>query len=149
MTSRTYKLIASACAGLILLTGAAMASPAQTTNALNVRSGPGTGYRVIDVLKPREWVDVQTCRRNGWCYIRQHGRDGWVSSNYLTDRPYHRERVVPPRGPRWGHRHRDYPRYRHHRGSSAEFTFRFGNGGFRFDSDRDDCYRRGHHIICR
>jgi len=73
-----------AVAGIIVTSGAAFATSAQSTTALNVRSGPGTSYGVVDTLTPGENVEVNECVSNGWCYIEHSGPDGWVSSNYLT-----------------------------------------------------------------
>ena len=60
------------------------AQAAQSTVSLNVRSGPGTNYRVVDVLYQGETVDVEGCQ-SGWCRINHSGPDGWVSARYLTD----------------------------------------------------------------
>lgn len=75
---------AIAFAGIIVTSGVAWATTAQSTTALNVRSGPGTSYGVVDTLTPGETVEVNECVSNGWCYIEHTGPDGWVSSNYLT-----------------------------------------------------------------
>jgi len=66
---------------------AALATEATATTALNVRSGPGTSFGVVDTLTPGEVVDVTECQPNGWCYIQHSGPDGWVSSSYLTAAP--------------------------------------------------------------
>ncbi|WP_297110631.1 SH3 domain-containing protein [uncultured Devosia sp.] len=74
------------CAALgFSLVGMAAAQAAQSTASLNVRSGPSTSYRVVDVLYQGETVDVETCQ-SGWCRINHNGPDGWVSARYLTDR---------------------------------------------------------------
>lgn len=70
--------------GLIASTALAAATPAASTTALNVRSGPGPTFGVVDTLTPGENVDVTECVSNGWCYINHPGPDGWVSSNYLN-----------------------------------------------------------------
>lgn len=59
------------------------AADAESTTALNVRSGPGTGYRVVDTLYQGEPVDINRCS-GGWCQIEHAGPDGWVSSRYLA-----------------------------------------------------------------
>lgn len=69
--------------GILVSTVAAFAAPAVATGNVNVRSGPGTGYAVIDTLRRGERVDVQQCR-GSWCYVEKRGADGWVSSNYLS-----------------------------------------------------------------
>ncbi|HEV7344642.1 MAG TPA: SH3 domain-containing protein [Devosia sp.] len=56
---------------------------AQSTAALNVRSGAGTGFRVVDALFTGERVEVQECRSNGWCRISSDDGSGWVASRYL------------------------------------------------------------------
>jgi uncharacterized protein YraI len=80
----SYRAAAAGLAAAFVFAGAAHAAPANATSSLNVRSGPSTGYGVVDVLRPGERVDVRECRSNGWCFIVHDGPDGWVSSNYLT-----------------------------------------------------------------
>ena len=88
------KLIAGGLAALALMgtTAAAMAAPAYASSNVNVRSGPGSNYRVIDSLRRGERVEVDYCR-GSWCYVVKSGPDGWVSANYL-------ERAAPGR-PGW------------------------------------------------
>jgi hypothetical protein len=112
------KLMAGGLAALALLatTATAFAAPAYATGNVNVRSGPGTGYSRVDVLRRGEQVDVQQCR-GSWCYVEKRGPDGWVSANYLSrgggwnddddwdddwgwDRPPHWN-PRPPRPPHW------------------------------------------------
>ncbi|MCW8843381.1 MAG: SH3 domain-containing protein, partial [Rhodobacteraceae bacterium] len=92
----------------ILLTPMAMATDAKATAWVNVRSGPGTGYGVVDTMAPGEVGNMTECRSNGWCYIQRSGPDGWVSSSYLTaaepesSDPNCRVRlVIGPGGPRF------------------------------------------------
>ncbi|MEQ1768633.1 MAG: SH3 domain-containing protein [Devosia sp.] len=73
----------SVVAGLGLAT-AAQALDAEATTSVNVRSGPGTGYAVVDTLYAGESVDVEDCRSSGWCHVSHSGPDGWVSSHYLS-----------------------------------------------------------------
>lgn len=82
------KLMAGGLAALALMAtaGAAMAAPAYATGNVNVRSGPSTGYGVVDVMRRGEQVEVQQCR-GSWCYVERRGPDGWVSASYL-DRGY-------------------------------------------------------------
>lgn len=70
--------------GLLAATASAFATPAVATSGVNVRSGPGTSYGVVDTLTPGEDVDVTECVSNGWCHIEHSGPNGWVSSSYLT-----------------------------------------------------------------
>jgi hypothetical protein len=79
-----HTIAAAAAAGAALLL-AAPAFAAQATASVNVRSGPGTSYRVVDTLRPGEEVDIGRCVDSGWCEISHSGPDGWVSRNYLSD----------------------------------------------------------------
>lgn len=62
---------------------AALAAAAVVDTHLNVRSGAGTHFRVVDVARRGEVVDVEHCR-GSWCFITRRGPDGWVSANYLS-----------------------------------------------------------------
>lgn len=64
-----------------LTAGAAFAAVA--TSSVNVRSGPGTGYSVVDVLEPGQPVSIEG-RSGGWCAVSKAGPNGWVSCNYLS-----------------------------------------------------------------
>ncbi len=77
--------------GLLLmatLSATPPATAAEATLSLNVRSGPGTSYRVVDTLFRGENVNVQRCQSNGWCYITHPGPDGWVSARYLVSNDF-------------------------------------------------------------
>lgn len=54
------------------------------TTSLNVRSGPGTNYSKIGSLKEGNKVDVIS-ENNGWSRIKFSGKDGFVSSEYLSE----------------------------------------------------------------
>ena len=80
------KNFAIATAALVVgLTLASGALAAEASRYVNVRSGPGTSYRIVDALNRGEHVNVRKCRSNGWCYITHPGPDGWVSARYLRD----------------------------------------------------------------
>ncbi len=85
--SRTVTSILAFALAALALPGAADATEAAATTHLNVRSGPGTAYVVVDTLAPGEIVEITECRSNGWCFITHPGPDGWVSSSYLTAAP--------------------------------------------------------------
>ncbi|MCF6327739.1 MAG: SH3 domain-containing protein [Devosiaceae bacterium] len=57
-------------------------SSAIATLALNVRTGPGTEYSVVDTLSAGEGVSVNQCA-NDWCYIAGEGATGWVAQRFL------------------------------------------------------------------
>lgn len=69
---------------LLGMASPALAEPAVATGAVNVRTGPGTSYRVIDTLGQGERVETQRCV-SGWCLISYAGPGGWVSRNYLAE----------------------------------------------------------------
>ena len=75
--------VAVAATAVVVFLPAAYAAPGTITTNVNVRSGPGTNYAVIDTVRRGTQVDVQQCQ-GSWCYIVKSGPDGWVSSGYLT-----------------------------------------------------------------
>ncbi len=119
MTLKNIALKAGlAATGLLMGTAAAFAASAEATSPVNVRSGPGTSYSVVDQLYAGENVDVRACQ-GGWCRITHSGPDGWVSANYLTrggdyydDDDYYDGPDIVVRAPRY---YRSYPYYRHYR----------------------------------
>ncbi len=82
MKFRSMMMAATVFAAGIFSAGAALAQDAESTVALNVRSGPSTNYHVVDTLYAGEDVNITRCR-GGWCEITHSGPDGWVSDNYL------------------------------------------------------------------
>lgn len=77
MKLKTLMLAAGA-----LLLSAGIASAATVTNDLNLRSGPGTRYGVIDTMPAGAYVNVIGCS-GSWCRVSWHGRVGYASSSYL------------------------------------------------------------------
>lgn len=75
--------VAVAATAVVVFLPAAYAAPGTVTSNVNVRSGPGTNYAVVDTVRRGTQVDVQQCQ-GSWCYIVKSGPDGWVSSSYLT-----------------------------------------------------------------
>lgn len=66
---------------------AAQAANAIVTTNLNIRSGPGTKYRVLGSVPHGARVDVHGCTSGyGWCRVNYAGRSGWASSRYLAVR---------------------------------------------------------------
>lgn len=95
-------LTALATATAFIGTLPAEAARAVVTGNVNVRSGPGTQHRIVGRLRPGDRVEITRCDRAGrWCRVEQRrGRDGWVSSRYLS----HRGSGGPSRS--WSGRHR-------------------------------------------
>jgi uncharacterized protein YraI len=73
------KTTVSAVALLLASAGAAVAFPATATTDLNVRSGPGTGYSVVDQLQAGDTVEI-VATRGSWY---QTAEGGWASGNFL------------------------------------------------------------------
>ena len=61
---------------------AASAVPATVETDLNIRSGPSTGYAVLDTMPGGALVDVVACYQ-GWCEIVWDGLDGFANRAYL------------------------------------------------------------------
>ena len=75
--------VAVAATAVVVFLPAAQAAPGTVTSNVNVRSGPGTNYSVVDNTRAGTQVDVQRCQ-GSWCYISKPGPDGWVSGRYLS-----------------------------------------------------------------
>ncbi|AHI01408.1 hypothetical protein GCM10010174_09910 [Kutzneria viridogrisea] len=55
-----------------------------TADALNVRSGPGTGNRIVDSYRHGAEITADRLAQNGW---RRVDDTHWVSNDYLTPAP--------------------------------------------------------------
>lgn len=77
-------LVVVATLSVLMSHVSASAGAAQATTAVNVRSGPGTSYQVVDTVRAGEVVDATECNQSRWCYVKHDGSDGWVSGKYLT-----------------------------------------------------------------
>ena len=74
-------------AGVLLTATTADAAPGKARLTTNIRSGPGTGYAVVDTLSPGDRVNVVSCGTN-WCKVTRVGPDGYVARNRLYN-PYY------------------------------------------------------------
>jgi uncharacterized protein YraI len=83
MTRNKLFIALAALVGSVMLTPTLAAAAEATTN-VNVRSGPGTNYRVVDVLRRGQTADIRR-QSGGWCEVAKSGPDGWVSCRYLTE----------------------------------------------------------------
>ncbi len=54
-----------------------------TASSLNVRSGPGTKYKVIGAIKKGKALSVIKKESNGWYKINYNGKTGYVSGSYV------------------------------------------------------------------
>ena len=79
---RTLLIAAVLC---MMFTVTAYAESAVITGSdVNFRSGPGTNYNVIDCLAKGTTVTVSDRSNASWYAVSYNGRDGFVSSNYLS-----------------------------------------------------------------
>ena len=132
--SKLVKVAGLGAAVTILTAGAALAAVA--TGSVNVRSGPGTGYQVLDQLYAGEHVSVVD-HAGGWCGISRAGADGWVSCAYLAGgrgpEPGRYARAqLPGRYYAPGRFYSDYPDGYDAYGPSdpsVSFSFGFGSAG--------------------
>ncbi|MBA2247051.1 MAG: SH3 domain-containing protein [Chloroflexia bacterium] len=56
---------------------------AKTLYAVNLRSGPSTGHRVLRVLPAGSTVDTSSQLHNGFRYVVHQGLAGWIADQYL------------------------------------------------------------------
>lgn len=54
----------------------------RVNTGLNVRTGPGTGYKVIGSLEPGQNIRISN-EKNGWYNIHPDGENYWVHSRYV------------------------------------------------------------------
>jgi len=66
-----------------LSTGWAAAAPAVVLDFLNLRSGPGYDYGVIEIIPVGLVVDAGGCVP-GWCQVNVNGIIGYVDASYLS-----------------------------------------------------------------
>lgn len=69
------------------LQATATAAPVQTTQtttyAVNFRSGPSTGYSILQVVPQGAKVTVVAASSGGWTKVTFNGKTGYISSDYL------------------------------------------------------------------
>lgn len=78
-------LAVTAAIGGVVVADNAFADPFSVTanGGLNVRSGPGSTYRVLGTVGTGAKVDSTGAAQNGWIPITYQGQQGWVSQQYL------------------------------------------------------------------
>ncbi|TFH57511.1 hypothetical protein EXY26_11220 [Glutamicibacter arilaitensis] len=57
---------------------------ARTTANLNMRTGAGTGNRVLLTIPRGKSVQLTGSKKSGWYQVRYSSRTGWVSGKYLS-----------------------------------------------------------------
>ncbi|MDN5937640.1 MAG: TIGR04211 family SH3 domain-containing protein [Salinisphaera sp.] len=87
-----------ACA-LVVASASAAAAPRYISDALsvNMRRGPGTQYRIEDLVKAGTRVDVLK-RSDGWSQVRTSGgQQGWVLTRLLSKDPAAQDQLAAMR----------------------------------------------------
>lgn len=72
----------------LLLTLPAVAETGWVRGApLNLRSGPGTQYRIVGAAQPGDRMEILS-RGDGWTRVRiPSGKEGWIAEGYLDPQP--------------------------------------------------------------
>lgn len=72
--------------GLMLMTPQASAQATATvdTDALNLRTGPGTDYSIITVMPSGAAVSIDGGAENGWYPVSWNGNSGYATGEYLA-----------------------------------------------------------------
>lgn len=75
-----------ATAALLALAGPAQAQRAWVKDEvrLNIRTGPGTQYRILGGLSTGDSVEVLS-RGEGWTQVRGNGLEGWIPEGFLQE----------------------------------------------------------------
>lgn len=84
--TRLHNLLVSgglAATALFATAGFAFAEAGHTVSGVNLRSGPGTNYEVIESLPRGEPVTIGTCEAD-WCQVSVGEASGWAWEPYLA-----------------------------------------------------------------
>lgn len=84
MRKKSFRTLAAMVLIASLLTFPAFAEEATVSGSdVNMRSGPGTNYRVIDCLPDGAAVTVTDQSNSDWYAVSYNGQSGFISSQYL------------------------------------------------------------------
>ena len=87
VTKRFFSAVLSAAvttAAFVNMMPVAMAAQATTTDKLNIRSGPGTSYEIVETIDKGTAVETLDSGSSGWYKIKlADGTQGYCSSQYL------------------------------------------------------------------
>lgn len=86
MLSLHRRAFAALALAFVLVPPAAAAAEARASGNVPVRTGPGSGYPVVDRLLDGQYYEVEDCtRRARWCLVSEAGDlIGWVRGSYLV-----------------------------------------------------------------
>ncbi len=85
--NKTFLSATIASIAVLASATAALATPVAATRGVNVRSGPGTNFSILDTLRGGEFAEAVECVQSGWCRVEHDGPSGWVYNTYLGPRP--------------------------------------------------------------
>jgi uncharacterized protein YraI len=78
-------VLGASAVALLTSTSAYAATTAMATTDLNIRSGPGPMFEVVDVIASSDDVMVEGCLEDAnWCQVEYNGTEGWAYGAYLT-----------------------------------------------------------------
>ena len=83
MLFRRLAIVLAGFGVAIAVATSASAYTAETTDNVNVRTGPGIRYGILFALPAGSPVEVGGCQP-AWCWIDTGGGTGWVSATFLT-----------------------------------------------------------------
>ncbi|WP_348767137.1 TIGR04211 family SH3 domain-containing protein [uncultured Salinisphaera sp.] len=86
----------AALVGIMLFSGVATAATRYVSDELsiNMRRGPGTGYRISELVKAGDRLTTLS-EANGWTQVRtSDGTTGYVLTRFLSDEPAARTRIA-------------------------------------------------------
>jgi SH3 domain protein len=95
MTGRIRRALAlAALAGALAPAPLASAETAWVSDLvrLNLRTGPGPGYRIIASVETGDSVEILS-RGDAWIEVRAEGKTGWVPEGFLQQEPPARVRL--------------------------------------------------------
>jgi uncharacterized protein YraI len=69
---------------LITPLGTLAASTATVSDDVNLRSGPGLGYRILTIMPAGATVSVTGSASEGWYPVRYADTDGWAYAEYIA-----------------------------------------------------------------
>lgn len=93
----TRRLGATLIATSLLYAVAASAATQYVSDQLsiNMRSGPGTKYRIEKLLDAGDQIDTLGSSSQGWTHVRtSSGKTGYVLTRFLSDQPAARDQVA-------------------------------------------------------
>ncbi|KEZ77381.1 TIGR04211 family SH3 domain-containing protein [Salinisphaera hydrothermalis] len=94
----TRRLVVASLLGTTLLFSVAASAATQYVSdqlSINMRSGPGTKYRIEKLLDAGDKLDTLGSSSNGWTRVRtSSGNTGYVLTRFLSDQPAARDQVA-------------------------------------------------------